>query len=295
MEGTLEELRFNFAIGCVSQPMNHDVFNAACQRQLDSILASFNEALQDLSAKGHNPRRLHQLRIVIRRVDAALYLCKAGLNKSERRWFQRYGRRLREASNGVRDCDIVLKWLENQPSCEHLKKAFHERRDRARQQLGPLVAEIIGDDKVVEHSRQIHKPQLQQRAKVLASRLLKLNSRCMELAALAWQDARDRHRWRISCKKLRYALEFMADLGCGFDAQQPLAELKLLQEQLGEACDRITIARLILESHGELAQELAEVPIDWSGVLERFACGISGSLAAVRWCLDFESAVAQPD
>lgn len=76
--------------------------------------------------------------------------------------------------------------------------------------------------------------------------------RARKLAARhATLDPAERHRLRISCKKLRYALEFFSSLLTGRRVRPYLAALAQLQDELGLINDHVTAAELLAEClHG---------------------------------------------
>lgn len=213
----------------------------------------------------NDPEAVHQMRIGVRRLRAAISVFKDILNgaetpaiKSELKWFT-------EELGPARELDVFMKRVNksakangaNEPGINAITEDFSKRRARALGQARRAVAssrfrelmldvaawiEIGGwtrkDDKLSRTLRE--RPVADAAAEELRQRRRKIRKAGKRLAEL---DARQRHKLRIKAKKLRYATEFFASV---FPGKKPVrrrdkfvAKLKELQDALGVLNDII--------------------------------------------------------
>jgi len=220
---------------------------------------------------------IHQMRVALRRLRAAITLFKAIVADEER---DEIRSELRWMANGLgeaRDLDVyiakilkpaLISWDED----AGLNALLQEAQERRAQAYGK-VQEIVASSRLVNGvlktaawiqagawAQDESKPARKRRAlriSVLAEeeldrrwkRILKRGKRLADL------DPEDRHQVRIEIKKLRYAAEFFESLfkGQGTKArkQAALATLEALQETLGDLNDIAVGAQL----HGSVAAE----------------------------------------
>lgn len=223
---------------------------------LDQIVANVPGALA-----GEDPEYLHQLRVGMRRLRAALYVFSGTTRDTDERALRKVLRRLTRAGGPARDWDVYT--LRAAPK---LRPAAQRRRRAAHAEL----------------RRVLRKPQPWLLPRGLAAAWQPLPS--LARAALQradrkalrqgervdWSKGGKRHALRIRLRRLRYACEFLRSAFPREDAEPLIRSLKHLQDLLGELNDLVVARRL----HGELGAKprsatarmtnlLAQLPAAW--------------------------------
>jgi inorganic triphosphatase YgiF len=255
------------------------------------------ECLSQLTAnaavlrRAHNPDAVHQARVGIRRLRAALSLFKDVVCggpfdrlKAEFKWL---GGELGDARN----LDVFVENAfrpaadreAHAPGMTALGAALQGRKDVAYARAAEALASRRYRDLVLDAAEWIETgdwlapadaddqarldaPAKSFAAKAIRRRLKKMKSRGRNLSDL---DAHGRHELRIAGKKLRYAVEFFQALPKGKAVERQAALLKVLkplQEVLGDLNDVVTGA--------ELAADLARASSDPNPDLA-FAAGLA--------------------
>jgi CHAD domain-containing protein len=238
----------------------------------EKLIAARRSDVQTLAlrlSQGPDPVVVHDLRVAVRRLRAALDLFDRSQGTLGRR-----AKRLQDALGMVRDLQVEIAWLE---SLDRLG-------------LGSLIAEL--HDRVSEHERTLE-AQLgtwtpdpapanghaaghgrlggEKMRRVLAQRLGRLQKRLKRLQSSF--SARDAHRARIAVKKLRYTSEL---LGAAFPRAASILrrELVPLQRELGDLHDAdVWLSRWSAETsqrNGDL-RETARAVADAAGGRRREA------------------------
>jgi len=237
------------------------VADAVIRRQLGTILA--HEAGTRL---GEDVEELHDMRVATRRLRAALDIFKEilpphyGALMPELAW-------LAQVLGGVRDLDVQLQRLEAAPEwhglwstaqtgtspIDELREVFLQERERARAILlqaldSPRYERLttglaaLAQQGPAQRSAAGHLP-----ATAVAPELVERRHRAAVKAARRARrsgEADDFHRLRIRCKKLRYTLEFVADV-YGEPATQFIRRMARLQDLLGGLQDcQVSMERL---------------------------------------------------
>jgi CHAD domain-containing protein len=254
-----------------------------CRGQLDRILRGFQRSLKRLRSKGASADRLHDLRVAVRRTESALFLCQPWLRKPHRRWFEGTCDNLRAASNAVRDCDVVLRWLEEHDSNHPSRRKIERQRKSAIDRLEPIVASLAKGRRMKRHRRRLFQAEAIDNVSMLAARLLLLSGQFTELAGDAFSDPKRLHRWRVTGKKLRYALDFVAELGCDAETKQARAALEKMQDRLGAATDTANRERMMGKSKRKSSPVSTSHADDVRWGLECLDSGWQGTLAAAIW------------
>jgi inorganic triphosphatase YgiF len=213
--------------------------------------------------QAEDPIAIHQMRVALRRMRAALAMFKRALPCSEFDLLREEAKRIASALGPARDCDVFREMVEAGPlahpdcpaNCNTLLAAIEERRiaayTDARSRLedrdttlfvlkvqslltrrawrnalsGPELAQLTAP--AVEFA--------QQTLDRLRSRALKRGKNLMELPDEA------RHDLRIILKNLRYGAEFYRGLfGRRRDVQTYLRTISALQDLLGAHNDAVT-------------------------------------------------------
>src|SRR5262245_5912001 len=78
---------------------------------LRARLRALHDRLELMQDGPSTPKDLHELRILVRRAEAALLLTRDVCESKAWGWLRRKLRRLRRGSNRLRDDDVLRKWL----------------------------------------------------------------------------------------------------------------------------------------------------------------------------------------
>ncbi len=206
-------------------------------------------------ARSTDPEFLHQLRVGLRRLRAALRAFHAVLPRRESRAIVRRLRKLSPPLGAARDWDVFCEWLARHKA---LGAAPHARRVAARQRARKAVrsaefAQALARVETLSAGPSGARPLRELARKVLEKayrRVLKSAKR------MDWSDAARRHKLRIRVKRLRYSCEYF--LPAYGPAGAPYVErLRGLQELLGELND-VAVARRLLASLPRTAPRLRQ-------------------------------------
>jgi CHAD domain-containing protein len=228
---------------------------AVLREALDQILANVPGTLA-----GQDPEYLHQLRVGMRRLRAALYLFDTTLREDEVRSLKRMLRAVTEVAGPARDWDVFMRRLP-----VGLRPAAERRRRAAYIQL----------------RRVLRAPQLWLPPRGLSTARLPLPSFARTVleradrkvfekgARLNWSKAGKRHALRVRLRRLRYACEFLRGGFPDSDAEPLIRSLRHLQDVLGDLND-LEVARRLRESLGAPAPRgtgkeklIASLPAAW--------------------------------
>ena len=233
-----------------------------CLRQLDANLAQMCAG---------NAEGLHQLRIGLRRLRAAIALFAPIFAGEERDRIKAELKWMTQGLGPARDLDVLIRHVvrhraELGPEQDRLAESLpslRERRDWAYVQAAAMVrsqrfctglldiAEWIETDTGTRGASQHDEPIEAYAAHVLARQRKKIRKRGALLATL---DVGERHGLRIRAKTFRYGTEFFASLFPGKKSEARreamLKALKLLQDTLGDLND-IAMREALLSESGE--------------------------------------------
>jgi inorganic triphosphatase YgiF len=215
-----------------------------------------NEPL--LVAKRH-PNALHQARVAMRRLRSAFSLFRPAIDDARYQVLREELRWLTAQLGDARNLDVFL----GRMAGDHLQRP-RLKADREQSYTG--VIEALGSQRFrdlmlglvawAEAGEWRHRKKATQSLKKFAGRRIDKLWSSIEVAGvqLATLEEEPRHRLRIEIKKLRYALEFMADLyrTKGSKQKKFMTALEGLQEQLGYLNDLAT-ARSMIATYSEAA------------------------------------------
>lgn len=218
---------------------------------------------------GDDPEFVHQARVAIRRLRSALRFWCPCLPESFRAQFAPAWRALAATLGEARNLDVfvseTLPPLEaafpDRPSLACLQQRVGRRRDEAQKRVrqafdDPQFARLLlvftaavyaldeapgvpaGEGRAVE-SRAVSLTDFARR------RLRRLARAVAALAARNDGSYETCHRLRIACKRLRYALEFVAPLYGAAAVRRQLAAVAELQALLGALNDRVVAGSLV--------------------------------------------------
>ncbi len=194
------------------------------------------------SCHGEDPKAIHQLRVAIRRTEAALRSFASLLKRSET--FRNQLRDLRRFAGGIRQADVFLMRISQMPEDETSHQLYRMAQMMTLQERHDLVARFLPEFSRVQANWEGWVKTLfesMRRGKESFADLAQEQyRRRMDRFAIALHDAdtlEQQHRLRIEAKKLRYTLEiFIRCYSTNVrDSVYPLVEG--LQERLGDLND----------------------------------------------------------
>lgn len=217
------------------------------------------ERLEDLAkGRGEREEAVHQLRVSTRRADTALEFCLPWLPEKRTARLRSKLAKLRKATGRVRDCD-VLKDLIRQAPLEHrrpLKDSLKVKRKAAERRLSKVTSSLRRKSR---HARDWNKVLDSAAWKSPATDIvlehpflpwaaeqfgLWLEDFASEMGG-AMQSFDNLHTFRLSGKRVRYALELLPEDHRRDVAEELLAFLKDLQDRIGAICDQEALRRAI--------------------------------------------------
>ncbi len=231
----------------------HDSVATATKKLLSSMLEQTIECLRSTSKPESDAvKKIHQLRISVRRSLAGLKLFRQSL---PRKLAKRLANRLRQilrVSGAVRELDVLISQLAAEPPDGLLLKKLRRKRERARKTIFTLQKRLGRKHRFQKHCR-----------KLLSA--IERNTNPNEdyfsswVKPILWNQAveffdrqptkgcclRELHRFRIAGKKLRYSIELLTPAFPVGTLEAVSMELTELQKLLGEINDRVdSISRL---------------------------------------------------
>lgn len=231
-------------------------------------------ANQDGVARFHHAESVHQMRVGLRRLDAALTLfgdavCIPKDIEHEAGW-------LMDELGTVRDWDVLVEsTLPRISSTVPGQDALNEVRSAAGEKLQHLhhkVAAAVGSERFRRLVEGIdswvqqrgwreglsmrQKTRLKLRVPHCATAILEQERERLQKrgAKLKGGDEKARHRVRIAAKRSRYAAEFFASLYPGKQVRPYVQALSALQDHLGALNDAAVAGRLLEELAGDAVE-----------------------------------------
>ena len=257
------------AVGARTIALQPDITAAEAFR-IVALACTHHVAANEPAVSAHDPEGVHQMRVGLRRLRAAIAVFSDLLDDAQTAAIKAELKWLTNALGPARDIDVYVtgnvKPLQHSlPPQRGLEKLQHEleaRRDdafeRAKKAVESaryraLMLDLLGwiiDGEWCNTGDELVRARRARRAadfarEELARRVRKVSKRANKLAKL---DPRRRHKLRIAIKKLRYAIDFFASLFAGRKAEKRLRrfvrELKALQNCLGALNDIAVHRRL---------------------------------------------------
>ena len=254
-----------------------DAFRAVMSETLDHLLSNQERLLAG------NPDAVHQTRVALRRIRAALRAFKAVLPYDKRKAFNGELRWFQQRLGAARDWQVFLEeTIPKVSAIPHLPEggldrlrmvALRERRRATRE-----AVEVAGSRRYTRLQmhllRWLNALETEPAPRESESAMLPFACRVLDRARqdmlldgrpLSRMAPDELHALRKRGKKARYAAEFFAPLWAESDHRRLLAQLKLIQEKLGETNDAIVARQLLLTLHpGRLASPMDGIVQDWS-------------------------------
>ena len=254
-----------------------DAFRAVMSETLDHLLSN-----QELLLAS-NPDAVHQTRVALRRIRAALRAFKAVLPYDKRKAFNGELRWFQQRLGAARDWQVFREETIPKVSAvrqlperglERLRSvALGERRRATREAI-----DVVGSRRYTRLQlhmlRWLNALETDTASDGSGTSLLAFACRVLERARqdmllderpLSRMTPDELHTLRKRGKKARYATEFFAPLWAESDHRLLLTQLRLIQEKLGETNDAVVARRLLLTLHpGRLASPVDPIIQDWS-------------------------------
>lgn len=246
------------------------------------------------AAGSSDPEYIHQMRVAVRRLRAALRLFAPLLPPGFAQALLPPMREQMAILGHTRDMDVllaeiaapVLRSLAGEPRLAALVGLVTEQRHRQRQLATQSLRSPHFGRLMLLATDLLHRPPFQPVPPRIAGnlaafadgRIRRLRRKVLRLAAAATtDDPASLHALRIGVKRLRYALEFFAPLARGKTFAREIARLARLQDTLGQINDLANAGRLLMACAGEDSRLREAVTLigGWHG--PRYA----GLLAAV--------------
>jgi inorganic triphosphatase YgiF len=250
---------------------------------------------------GSDPEGLHQLRVALRRLRSALALFGGVLVTETRERWNGELRWLLGRLGPARDLDVLLTELlpvvQPGPGLEAevaaLREAAMGRRAEAYAELGDAIASDRYADLLFDFACWIERqgwragldvdgilaqqePTLAFARRTLEKRWHGIRKRLRHVADL---EPEQRHKLRISLKKLRYSVDFFAGLFAGEDARLFRKRLAGLQDVLGHMNDTAVARRLVSDAVATLeAGERRDAAEVGAGILLGWYAGHQGDI-----------------
>ncbi|MGJ4926112.1 CHAD domain-containing protein [Bradyrhizobium sp. HKCCYLS2038] len=245
------------------------------------LQGSLHHLLQAMPAAedGRNTEGVHQLRVALRRLRAALHLMQPVETSATLDGLAADARWLAQSLSAARDLDVFL--TETLPeiaqACpsvagfDTLRALAERQRDLAYRRLRLALADrrcagfVLGlgawietrgwrNDVAPETLRRLAAPAIGFADHILAERHRKALKRGRGFRKL---PAEDRHRLRLALKKLRYSVDFLLPLhGATKPAKKYAGRLAGLQQQLGQFND-IAVTADVIEGLGTTSTDAA--------------------------------------
>lgn len=223
---------------------------------------------------GTDSEELHDMRVAVRRLRAAVQLFRPYLPKQHATYLRKDLRRLGRALGPARDYDVMLANLADyraglpaqaQESLEPLVQRWQEQRGRAREAMleylerkryrvlkqrirafidptGAQAAAAGENGAAAATLSALHEPLVFAEVPgLLTSRYEKILAYGPSLHGASIERL---HALRIDCKRLRYALEFLREALCA-EAEDAIDDLKQAQDHLGEMNDAYVASQVL--------------------------------------------------
>jgi CHAD domain-containing protein len=209
-----------------------------------------------------DPEFLHQLRVGVRRLRAALRAFRDILVRKETKKIKRTLRKVTPKLGAARDWDVLVARLEARGELGMLQKARRKRDNARRVARRALLSKAFAGIPAEVAALTVTAPR-KSLAEVGTSALTRLHAKVMKSARdIDWADARERHAVRIRVKRLRYGCEFFAPAFPGKAADTYIAKLKELQDIFGELND-LAVGQRLLGFAGDDSALLSRLARAW--------------------------------
>ena len=250
-------------------------FRAVCSAALAQI-----ESNAGGFARSCDAEFLHQLRVGLRRLRAALRAFRPVLPKRPAKTLARSLRKFAPALGAARDWDVFCAWLQDRvPELKSLNASARRKCVGARRKARVAIASSEFR-RTLDGARQLAERSIDRVpiAELAREALEKSHRKAMKKARrIRWHDGSQRHALRVRLKRLRYACEYFAPCFESPAAARYVGWLKAMQEILGDLND-IAVGRSLLSElpaapatlaeklDARQAKRLSELPRAWGAL-----------------------------
>lgn len=240
-----------------------DAFRTVAFSAIDQILRNEAGVLA-----GNDPEFLHQTRVALRRLRAALGLWRPLLPEAFTAHWSAGLKTMANALGAARNWDVIAEELlppfaaafASHPALPPLRRRIDAARARARREARAAVAAGDWGGKLLRLAADIHAlpkaPTPTDLRQFARERLARRRRTIRRLTRADLTHPETAHRLRIACKKLRYALESLGAAHAPDGLAHRLRRLASWQDRLGRLNDQAVAAALMrdLGPAGDLLQ-----------------------------------------
>ncbi|MDB5392077.1 MAG: hypothetical protein JWM11_7723 [Planctomycetaceae bacterium] len=206
---------------------------------------------------------IHDLRVACRRGETALCASTGILAATKSNWIRQRMHQIRKLCNPLRDNEIFLKWLEKQATSKPQRKLVKSVSQAIKEEYPPVADRA--QKAIQQHRFEQHLQKLSSSdagADEHAANGLDLSDEHEQNGLVNWRHQLGRwlfhildglihnfpddhdnfkalHQLRIAAKRLRYGMEFVAEIDSKLKLQEPIQALQDMQEKLGELHDAV--------------------------------------------------------
>jgi triphosphatase len=202
--------------------------------------------------EGRDPESLHQMRVGLRRLRAALQAFRALPGRKQRRRLGRSARQLTRGLGAARDWDVLIARLEPTAGSAELLMRARRERAAAQRELRRLLSSAPWRD-FLASARRIRLPRGRPRPSLTEfgrDAMERARRKAMKRARrMDWESATQRHALRVRLKRLRYTCEIFSAPFPARAAAAYVGRLEQLQDILGELND-LRVNRALLRPDG---------------------------------------------
>jgi len=245
--------------GATAQAAFHAVRHAA----LAQVGANARGVLES-----RDPEFLHQLRVGLRRLRSALRAWRDVLPAKAAKPLARSLRRFSPRLGAARDWDVLVARMEAGAAPLELLAQARRRRAGARRAARRAVASKAFARAMSEARAIAAAGEPESLREIGCSALARAHRKLFKQKRIPWSDAAERHAMRVRVKRLRYSCEFFAPAFPARRSAAYLADLKELQEILGELND-IAVGRRLLGFDADEAALLRKLRAAWARFAKR--------------------------
>jgi CHAD domain-containing protein len=275
-----------------------NVVTSALGEQLERVLTTFEQA-----RRKPKRRSVHELRVAIRRLSAALELASA-LGHELRPRSRRMLRKLMALLSPLRDAQVQVQAVASVARSDATRRVLDQLRARQKTlrratrrrlralELTPLRKDVSSSLKALQHETPGGEAVTQVVIGELARRHVELERKRQLVAT---DDARALHRSRLALKGYRYLLEILAPL-LPAHAESLRTSTAELQDRLGEAHDRHVLFERVRELSPDAPRKLEPELRAWQAELAResAAAQVAGAKALAHATLTFPLPLLTP-
>lgn len=212
----------------------------ALAARLERVAKNLKRAAKESEDQADN---IHKLRTWCRRAAAAVELFRPLLPKKEGKWFARQLKKVRQAAGDVRDLDVMLEQVADNPA---LAEGLAQQRDKALRPLVKLHKRLLKNIQFDKRQRRLLEDLDQPKKRLGEWGMGRAGKQAEALATLGERSLKAleaAHEFRIAGKELRYVLEIIGG-ALPAAAARLHAMLGDLQQRIGVICDHAAAEKM---------------------------------------------------